>query len=476
MRNQLSDILAIIHCPETQWIAEVFDRHSTIARKARTHPFGLAVMLQLRWAAQSGQQASGLLLELGDDWFIDQASRAGVAGVRCTPTVDQLDHAFRRGGLALIGELAAELPRSAARLAAPVGMFLTDGDDLLEPRRERVVQVDGTVIRPYSDVHYDSRDGVPRLVGSRATDPARARVSPRFRGKKGGTAVGTPAIAVSAHGGLPWQRLVLDVAVYEDRAEVRAAMAAFGRLHRSLGARVQAFNYDKLLDGGVLRDVASQYGYIGVVEMQQPQKKAEGIWIPVEHQRWRGEQYKTRARCELLDTVTHQVDGRGCPHQLHGLDGSLRVTRPGESPTFDSPLAELTGLRRQRHGARWTMPATYRIPCRGGSFEWMTDFTRPMSNDRDLLHRLRPFPETHPHYDVMAGWRNNVEATFATLKRRLPFRRATATDPVLLQAHLVGAALAINAITWDVHVGRVTAVARHEYARMERATTAATAA
>ena len=472
MTNALSDLKAIIHSPQTQQMAEVFDRHYHRGPRRSSHAFGTAVLLASRWALHSGEQAAGTISELGELRFVQEAARAGVH-LTSVPTIDHLDLALAEGGSDLVAELGEVLVSTSVELAHEVGFLRATGNDLVHPVRERTVQVDGTVFAPYSDVIEITDDNGDRVIkGSRAEDPERARVSPRHHGKKGGTATGFPAVAVAAHGGLPWQRVVFAVPMYTDRDEQGAAKRALEWVSSAAGERIQAFNYDRLLDGRALRELAETTGYVGIVEMQEPSEKAAGVAIPADRQRWRGNRVKVRARCQLVAEVTHRIDGRDCPHQLHGLDGALRVTRPAEKATFDSPLCELVSLNRTSLSGGYRMPATYRVPCSAGAFTWTTDFTSPLGRNRTLMHRLRPFPEAHGRYETFAGWRNNVEGTFQTIKRRLPHRRATSWDPDRFQAALIGAALGINAIAWDVHVGRVSEFAKREYARLDRATAA----
>ena len=117
--------------------------------------------------------------------------------------------------------------------------------------------------------------------------------------------------------------------------------------------------------------------------------------------------------------------------------------------------------------------ASYRIPCAGGDFTWTTDFTKRLNRRRDLLMRLRPFPESFERYETMAGWRANVEGTWSTIKSRLPNRRATAWTMERLGVHLWAPPSPSTPIAWDVHAGRNSRVARHEYDRLDRQTQAA---
>lgn len=470
-RNPVSDLRAVIGSPVTAAMAEVFNDHRVATRLTASHPFGLATFMAASWSSDSANRADGMLLELGTEWFIDEAARAGVPAVRAIPTKSQFDHAIAQGGDELLRDLQLAFIVATAELAPQVGLLNESCDNLLVPKRERFMQADGTVFRPYSEVYEEEVDGKKQVVGSKARNPDKARVSQRHHGKKGGVAVGTPAIVLSAHGGLEGQRLVTYIHVFGDYAEQTSAIEGVDVLSGVYGSRLQGINYDRLLDGAALQEIAREFGVPAIVEMKEPQTNHKGVPIPVAHQRPRGDRVKTRARHGILAEVSHDVGGRRCEHTLHGLDGALRITRPGTLATFEDPIAEM--IRFERVGSRgaWTLPATYLIPCASGGFEWSTDFTGDLKKGTPMLQRLRPYPEAHAHYEIWHGWRNNIEGVMSTSKIRLPNRRATSWVPARFQLRLLGAAVTINAIAWDIHAAQHTVVGQLAYDRLGRATT-----
>jgi hypothetical protein len=511
-RNYLADLKAVAIVPGLEAFADAFDRHVPATRKVRRDPLGLAYFMVAKGVLGSENQLNSLLSEDGT-WEIVRrsASLFGRELPENPPTTGQFTKVIRAGGAPLALDLATVL--------TPVGIDISRQAELLVPRpagslwlpaRGNTLCADGTVTEAMTDVGV--ADGV--IVGSRAADPAKARIAPRYGGKdakkptadelrhggeleppalrlataaeararrsaskgkgaggrrlKSGT--GLPYVGVSVHGGTRWLRTVVGLTMYLDRNEIAAAVSLLERVLSAAGRGAESVAYDRALRGAHFEQLMRNHGVVPVVDLEEP-GRSWSLKVPEDQRVWRGNRAKAKVRVFRLGQVAHTDGSHTCHHQLWAIDGALRVSAPDAfEPSLDFTLVPQTRLRAVRGSNGYQMLATYRIPCALGAVDHTIDLTSPPpEGTTSWANILRPIPESDPRSRLVRGRRSDIESVWTTIQDKLPKQgRATRLDPHMFLIDMVGHAMAINATCFDVHVAQHTTAGRHQHERLSR--------
>ena len=486
-RNPISDLEAIAAMPGLEALAETMLEFDPPTRKRRGDPMSLLILTAARWTFDSMNEVESALLTTSL-WEAVRASaaRGGRELPEEPPSSGQLRHFRARADDGLIDAMSETFSRLAVDLAQQAGLL--DPAATLQPDRldrTNLIYGDGSQFRPLSDV-YEDEDGV--VHGSRAkpdpvTGEIRPRIATQFVGKDRDR--GLPIVLVGTHGGLRWQRAVLAVRLYRDGNEIGAAMDAFERVIDLARGGVHGVNYDMLMAGTFQRNLM-RLGVVPVVEMPQAATNHPHLVLPDELRKVRGKgensarrkrsgkgrrrrsddqpDVKSRVQLRNFDCVTHRVNGVDCEHLLWAADGSVLVTGLDVQPSMDSPLAERIRLERTGNGQQgYGLQGWFRIPCRAEELLHVIDFAadRPGKNrngqPRALADWLRPIPEADIDFARLAGYRNDAESAYATLKRELPHNgRASALDADRFALDVIGGGMWQNAVLWDVHVAQHT--------------------
>jgi hypothetical protein len=230
--------------------------------RGRRSPYPpLALLATLASARVTGSLTSSLALlhHDGQLWkrcvdAFEQRSK-----VRLPPTApnrDQVTH-FRNTLTADPGHcelLQMTFRRLAVGQARCQGNLRTGVEpDWANPLEAHAIYGDGTVIAKYSDVHMgkDPATGNDVVLGSRAKDPARARIQrftydPREDHKEGAVPNGLNMVAM--HTWTPSGRVTLGTAVAL-RGEAWAAMDLADSLHEIAGDGIHSLIYDRAITG-----------------------------------------------------------------------------------------------------------------------------------------------------------------------------------------------------------------------------------
>lgn len=462
-RNVLSDLEAIAAMPGLEAMAEAI----SAGKEFSGDVVSMLIFNAGQWAAGSRNELHSLLATT-DTWEMMRKSAARVGRVLPSkpPSQDQLYRFRRQGGDNLGHEMSEAFIPAMRDLVLSTGLLPDTGIIPHRPSRSNVVYGDGTVFKPYSDV--DSSVDPENPAGSRAADPARARECPRFYGKKksDGTAIGVagvPSAMIGVHGGDRLQRCVLGVGIYDDRDEAACSMAVLDRVHNVYGDRVHGFVYDALLPGKDLHRVMRK-GIVPIVDMPNAPRNGAGCDMPAEMAEVLGTRARpiNRAHIFELDPATHIVNGKRCEHALWALNGAVVTLRDGEwQPSVDSTTVPKVGLAFEPFddsGAK-ALIGTYRVPCRHGSFHHRLDLSgaRKGSHRKTVLaDRVRPIDITEAMADLR-GLRSDVESLFSTIKGTLSKPgRARSMKSNDVHQDLIGAAMWINAMAWDIHAAQHT--------------------
>lgn len=472
-RNPISDMEAIAAMPGLEVMADVLASHDPSTRVTKSHPISLAIFLASRWAWEADVSTDSVLRSTAVWQGIrDSAAHVGRTLPLDPPTQDQWRHYRKRALPGYADALANALTEPALTIGRSIGMYdPTSSVNWARPERENSIYGDGSTFRPLSDVRFI--DG--ELVGSRAKHSP--RVATTFVGKKGdrgkNTNLGLPIALVGGHGGRRYQRVVLGLRHYQDADEVGAALALFKHVVDMAGGGVHAAHYDMLMSG-VHRRRIQRLGLVPIVEMNQPSSDTTRLPLPPELYRSRGKnpttgktRMKTAVKIHRIGVAVHETHRGTCGHDIHAIDGALVAVPSGRRLTLDAALLNRISVDQIQDEHGYAFLARYRMPCRDGAFEWEFDHNaeRPgrrsgRTGEAPAAEYVSLIPEADPHFDLIKGRRSDVESTFATLKLRLDHARASKLCPEAFLADVVGGAMWINAIAWDVHAAQHTTLGR----------------
>lgn len=492
-RNAVSDMEAVAAMPGLEELAEPIPRWMGWTRRTRSHPESLLVFAAGQWPCRSANELDSLFKHTGV-WEQVRASAARVGRVlpEQPPTADQY-HRMRRASVELAEELAGGVTGPAVSIARQVGLLAAgERSSAATPERAQTVYGDGSVFKALSDVEV-AADG--SVSGSRAKDPANARVAEKLSSKHGARS-GLPITVVGCHGGLSRQRVILGLELYRDGSESDSAERLIRRVDEAAAGGVHAVVYDGLFSGRVLHRLMRR-GIVPVAPMPSGDARRPGLDIPADLQRdrshlrekrqpakRRGKGRRRRSHSEPaaksrvavydLGPLAHDTGG-GCEHRLWAVDGALTVTDPAGHPSLDSPVAVRERLAFDGPAGARRLVGVYRLPCERGPLRAEVELSglRKGANKHGepmvLADWVRPIPEIDPTFDEVYGRRNDAESVFAWLKRQLPIEgRATSLSPEGFLVDLVGAALWCNAVAWDEHAAVHTSCARRGTDRPRR--------
>ena len=469
-RNILEDLEAIAAWPWLAELAQELEKHDRTIRQLRSGHLGLALFLAARWVTGSGASLTSFLKHAGT-WPRLRliAVQAGVGLPAQPPTYNQF-RAFRdrveaAGRFpALLEGVKAWQTRAGVAQAQGQGLLAKVAPDWNHLARGNVLAADGSVFKPASGVREDA-DG--NTVGSRADASNPRGTGPRKveqRPGKRGDGLGVPVEMVTVRRDERHTRVVVAVQEILDGNETAAAHHSLGRVAAAADGGVHAVVYDRLLAGADMSRLMDLQ-VLPVVAMKMPADDVPSLPVPVGAQRKNpagkkgGSKYKVLARS--LPGAKHEGGPAGmCYHEVHAVDGSVRILPPGQTVTATSPPARRTDLLVEDTGlgrVAWVGEFTYR--CEGVAHSYFLDFnthTKTSKRSTPLMNHVRPIPESDPQFARLDGYRNDVESGWATIKRRMSLDgRACSYDPNHFVLDTVGAAVMVNAIAWQEHGGTV---------------------
>ncbi len=472
-RNQISDLEAAVAMPGLEALADVLDRHRRPKAGSTTDALSILVFLAGRWSFGSAEalESAFKYTDLWTRTLRESAERIGRTLSENPPTYDQLR--FFRDALddGVYEELAQEFTAQATVLAKSIGLLdASEGTRLDNPNDGSVAYGDGTVFSSLSGVTM-GLDGKPQ--GSRAKDLANARVAERHVGKKGDTSVGgVPITLVGVHGRKEHMGMILGVALYADHDEIGSTMRLLDSVIAASRGGISHLIYDRLMGGKFIKAVLERYRVVPVVAMTSASEHGRYVLLPPEIQRAgynskgtskSGEKRgpKERAQLHYLETVEHDTPRGICVHDLWALDGAIVSVPPGHEVTVDADWVECRTYEwLDSPSGVHNLIGHHHVPCRSGSLQVSIDFTAERGGGKALADWVRPIPEASWNAAHLEGLRSAVEAQFAWLKNRLPYRKASSLDQRHFFLDVIGGALQCNAIAWDTHGSQHTKCAQ----------------
>lgn len=321
---------------------------------------------------------------------------------------------------------------AALRLARDIGLLLPNGPgSLTHPDKSRVLYGDGTIVRPIyappEAIRTELPDGTiqiaypDKVTGELLTAPV-GRFDPDialFHGHRG-PVLGHGYVSISARGPKPYQRVMLASAhIPAPGQEAATAVAMLQDLHRHVGEGAHAVIWDGAMRGVHIDAIMRRCGWIVIAptyKATEPSKDAPtAVRLP---------DGKT-ARGIPLDTISHEVNGRTCTHQLAAINGravEIDLDDQGD-PVIVSELARGAVKRQRRRDGRYHLNVGLTVPC---PHEAVTIWLSPHA-DRTHPHRpehLRVIPEHDDDWVRIRGLRSDAESTWRMLKSTLIADRA----------------------------------------------------
>lgn len=472
-RNPISDLEAVVAMPGLEALATVIEQHRKPRSGSTADPLSLLIFLIGRWVFGSAEalESAFKYTDLWTGTLRESAARVGRYLPEEPPTYDQLRHLRDALNYDVYEEKSRELTVQATMLAKSIGLLdANEHTRIHAPSATSVIYADGTVFSSPSSV-TTGPDGVAQ--GTRAKDPANARVAERHVGKSGDTSIGgVPITLVGVHGREELKGVILGVSLYADRDEIGSSMRLLDAVITESRGGVSHVIYDRLMSGKHIRELISNNRVIPVVAMTSASTAERHVVIPAEIQRTgysskgytkSGEKRgpKERAQLYYLESVEHDAPHGVCAHDLWALDGSVVSVPAGHEVTVEATWVECRHYEwRDYDSGRHALIGHHRVPCRFGD-QWVSiDFTIGRGGERALADKLRPIPEAAPHAGHLEGLRSAVESQFAWLKNRLPYRRASSLGQQHFFLDVIGGALLCNALAWDTHGSQHTACAQ----------------
>lgn len=484
-RNPISNLEAVAAMPGLEVLADVIDAHRPPGQGSAVDPLSALILLAGRWAFGSANVCDSVFLST-DVWASVRASASRVGRVlpEAPPTFDKLRHLRDVLDDGVYRALADALTDVAVPLAKELGLLGGGTGSWHRPHPGRVIYGDGSVFAPLSGVTVDG-DGV--VQGSRAKQSP--RLAPTFEGKDGPrAATGLPITVVGCHGRPRWLRVLLGVDLFDDANEIGSSLTLLEKVIGLAGGGVSHVVYDRLMSGVHMRRLM-RLGVLPVVAMSEAAAHLPHLVLPAELQhsgyrsagarekrKGKGARRrsaddvapKARVAIHQLGSVTHELAGRACVHEIWTIDGSVVTVAAGEEVTLDAAVVESIGLRWENHLDGTHPVGRYRLPCGGSPHHFEIDFAEDRRGKNKhgeplaLADWVRPLPESSSGFARISGYRSDVESVFSWLKAMLPHERAASLEPQHFFLDVVGAALLCNAIAWDVHGAQHTACAQHE--------------
>lgn len=472
-RNPISDLEAAVAAPGLEALADVLDRHRRPNAGSTVDALSIVVFIIGRWAMGSAEALDSAFrhTDLWTRTLRESAASVGRVLSERPPTYDQLR--FFREALDdwVYEELSRAFTTHATAIAKSIGLLDADESTRLDnPDASSVIYADGTVFSSLSGVTRGLDGCAP---GSRAKDPANARVAERHVGKKGDTSVGgVPITLVGVHGRLEHMGMILGVALYADHDEIGSSMRLLDTVIAESRGGISHLIYDRLMSGKFIKALLERNRVVPFVAMTSASASERHVLLPPELQRTgynstgtsgsgakRGP--KERAQLHPLDTVEHDTPWGICVHDLWALDGAIVSVPPGDDVTVDAVWVECRAYEWLASDAGgYHLIGHHHVPCRSGAFRVSIDFTAKRNGGMALADWVRPIPEASSYAAHLEGLRSAVEGQFAWFKYRLPYRRASSLDQRHFFLDVIGGALLCNAIAWDTHGSQHTRCAQ----------------
>ncbi|MGB8650070.1 MAG: hypothetical protein WCD35_05350 [Mycobacteriales bacterium] len=345
------------------------------------------------------------------------------------------------------------------------------------------IAADGSVFNAPSDVREEvvcDDDGevlARTIIGSRAKDPARARVHHEVNAnpnKPHGATQGLFNVAAVTKGRGSYTRVVLGVDIGEPgEGESPIAMRVLRGVYDQAGHTFPVLLYDGAVTPLLYQELTAAYGiYCVNANHARPRGKTEpqvtagptGPQTPVgygthRYGRKKGQQKPTYST--PLPSLNHHADGYVHQHHLVADDGAVYETnRPAHAGGNIHKTALLRPQRLERltdDSGEYYLRLTLTAPCEYGTpYEVSYDLRKtPLNSDghlpwRELVSNIRVLPDAlTEQYAEVFGQRNQIESFFSWLERCFWVKDRHASwgrDAQLLD--LLGASLLHNSTAW----------------------------
>ena len=384
-------------------------------------------------------------------------------------------------GEPLLDRLSEAFTKTAVRQAELLGNFAEAGwPDYAKPDIWHTVFGDGTYLKPLSDACWvtNKETGEKTLVGSRAKNPARARVhhvlTDPTEDKK--TARGVNHVTLTTWTRYGWVVLGVRHAL---GAEVHATRDLIASAHDTLGHRLHTVVWDRVIKGRDLQEFMGERRLMILtkqVERASNSKKSDGFTAPVlapeEALRLhaqgtplplgtcvypRSEPYRPDVTRSYYYSYETFVDG-ACRHDLWVDDGALVDVIQSEKGWLVKVQHASVLHARPLPGPTFSLDYKFRLPCPQAAEghhvfhrTWKPRASRPAKAPGRAGYDLVPVPRLQQDlFDLIHGLRNNTESLNAWFKSSLGQHKRAMRVEIEEQRidHLCSAILA-NVITWS---------------------------
>ncbi len=392
--------------------------------------------------------------------------------------------------------LLEELQGRLTDISTPLALAIrhAEGGDkphqLHDPGVHDLVAVDGTVLRPPSDVrleHLYDEHGVAikgQITGSRASSPQTARVHDRVNhaiDKPHGAKDGLFNVVAVVKGIDSYTRVVLSVAIgHAGEGEDPVAMRLLRDLYTRVGSTFPVLLYDGAMKPTYYQDLLAEFGVycvnpniargLGAKANMEPGSDEALTTLGVSVRSYgtrRGEIKKTYFT--PLETIQHEVDGQTHDHHLAADDGAVYELshHPLAGGTLKKkkprPLEPTRAERLQDEDGQYYLRLTLTGACsQGGKFDVAYELRKTPVDKRgrlpwtSMVANIRVIPAAQTvHFAKIYGQRNIIESFFSWLERCFLHKDRHASWGQPAQTlDLVGAALVHNTQAWGHLVHR----------------------
>jgi hypothetical protein len=386
----------------------------------------------------------------------------------------------------LLEELQGRLTDTSALLALAIRG--AEGGDrphpLHDPGIHDLVAVDGTVLRPPSDVRLEQVFDkntlaiASHITGSRASSPQTARVHDSVNhaiDKPHGAKDGLFNVVAVVKGTDSYTRVVLSVAIgHAGEGEDPVAMRLLRDLYTRVGSTFPVLLYDGAMKPTYYQDLLAEFGVycvnpniargLGAKPRMAPGSDEALTTLGVGVRSYgtrRGEIKKTYVT--PLETIQHEVDGQTHDHHLAADDGAVYelAHHPFAGGTLKKkkprPLKPTRAERLQAEDGQYYLRLTLTGVCsHGGTFDAVYELRKTPLDNRgrlpwtSMVANIRVIPAAQTdHFAKIYAQRNQIEGYFSWLERCFLHKDRHASWGRPAQTlDLIGAALLHNNDAW----------------------------